>query len=121
MKKDNNGLYSVGEHLSKLDFPIDAESVDHAARCFRYVYDMYLRNAGTKTYLSVIPDKNTFIASQNGYPDKDYKALTERLRSGFPEAKYIDISGLLDRRMILLYRFTLAPGRNTEGCRRNCG
>lgn len=32
---------------------------------------------------------------QNGYPDKDYKALAERLRSGFPEAKYIDISGLL--------------------------
>ena len=59
------------------------------------MYDTYLRNAGTKTYLSVIPDKNTFIASQNGYPDKDYKALTERLRSGFPEAKYIDISGLL--------------------------
>ena len=84
MKKDNNGLYSVGEHLSKLDFPTDSESVDHAARRFRYVYDTYLRNAGTKTYLSVIPDKNTFIASQNGYPDKDYKALTERLRSGFP-------------------------------------
>lgn len=95
MKKDNNGLYSVGEHLSKLDFPTDGGSVDHAARRFRYVYDTYLRNAGTKTYLSVIPDKNAFIASQNGYPDKDHKALAERLRSGFPEAKYIDISGLL--------------------------
>ena len=95
MKKDNNGLYSVGEHLSKLDFPTDGGSVDHAARRFRYVYDTYLRNAGTKTYLSVIPDNNAFIASQNGYPDKDYKALAERLRSGFPEAKYIDISGLL--------------------------
>ena len=23
MQKDNNGLYSVGEHLSKLDFPTD--------------------------------------------------------------------------------------------------
>lgn len=95
MKKDNNGLYSVEEHLSKLDFPTDDGSVDHAARRFRYVYDTYLRNAGTKTYLSVIPDKNAIIASQNGYPDKDHKALAERLRSGFPEAKYIDISGLL--------------------------
>ena len=45
--------------------------------------------------MSVIPDKNVFIASLNGYPDKDYKALVERLRNGFPEAKYIDISGLL--------------------------
>ena len=95
IKKDNNGLYSVGEHLSKLDFPTDFDSVERAAQRFRYVYDAYLRNGGTKTYLSVIPDKNTFIASQNGYPDKDYKALVDRLRSGFPEVKYIDISGLL--------------------------
>ena len=95
MQKDNNGLYSVGEHLSKLDFPTDFDSVDHAARRFRYVYDAYLRNSGTKTYLSVIPDKNVFIASPNGYPDKDYKALVERLGKGFPEAEYIDISGLL--------------------------
>ena len=95
MKKDNNGLYYVGEHLSKLDFPTDFGSVERAAQRFRYVYDAYLRNSGTKTYLSVIPDKNTFIASQNGYPDKDYKALVYRLRSGFPEVKYIDISGLL--------------------------
>ena len=95
VQKDNNGLYSVGEHLSKLDFPTDFDSVDRAAQRFRYVYDAYLRNSRTKTYLSVIPDKNTFIASQNGYPDKDYKALVERLRSGFSAAKYVDISGIL--------------------------
>ena len=95
MQKDNNGLYSVGEHLSKLDFPTDFDSVDYAARRFRYVHDTYLRNAGIKTYLSVIPDKSTFIASQNGYPDKDYKALVERLENGFSVAKYIDISTLL--------------------------
>lgn len=95
MQKDNNGLYSVGEHLSKLDFPTDFDSVNRAAQRFRYVYDAYLKSPGVKTYLSVIPDKNVFIASPNGYPDKDYKALVERLRNGFPEAKYIDISGLL--------------------------
>lgn len=95
MQKDNNGLYSVGEHLSKLDFPTDFDSVDRAAQRFRYVYDAYLRNSGTKTYLSVIPDKNVFIASPNGYPDKDYKAIVKRLENGFPEARHIDISGLL--------------------------
>ena len=95
MQKDNNGLYSVGEHLSKLDFPTDFDSVDRAAQRFRYVYDAYLRNGRAKTYLSVIPDKNVFIASPNGYPDKDYKALVERLGNGFPEARYVDISGFL--------------------------
>ena len=95
MQKDNNGLYSVGEHLSKLDFPTDFDSVNRAAQRFRLVYDEYLKKSGAKTYLSVIPDKNTFIASQNGYPDKDYEALVKRLRSGFPQAEYIDISALL--------------------------
>ena len=95
MQKDNNGLYSVGEHLSKLDFPTDFDSVNRAAQRFRLVYDEYLKNSGAKTYLSVIPDKNTFIASQNGYPDKDYEALVKRLRSGFSQAEYIDISALL--------------------------
>ena len=95
MQKDNNGLYSVGEHLSKLDFPTNYPSVDRAASRFRHVFDTYLKNSGAKTYLCVIPDKNTFIASQNGYPDKDYNALVKRLQSGFPQAEYIDISKLL--------------------------
>lgn len=34
MQKDNNGLYSVGEHLSKLDFPTDFDSVDRARTAF---------------------------------------------------------------------------------------
>ena len=95
MQKDNNGLYSVGEHLSKLDFSTDFDSVNRAAQRFRLVYDEYFKKSGAKTYLSVIPDKNTFIASQNGYPDKDYEALVKRLRSGFSQAEYIDISALL--------------------------
>ena len=95
MQKDNNGLFSAGEHLSKLDFPTNLASVDYAARRFRFVYDTCLKNSGSKTYLSVIPDKNTFIASQNGYPDKDFNVIAERLRSGFPQAEYIDISKLL--------------------------
>ena len=79
MQKDNNGLYSVGEHLSKLDFPTDFDSVDRAAQRFRYVHDTYLRNNGIKTYLSVIPDKNVFIASPNPSPDRVYRAFANRL------------------------------------------
>ena len=72
MQKDNNGLYSVGNHLSKLDFPTDFNSVDRAAQRFRHVYDTYLKSPGVKTYLSVLPDKHVFTASPNGYPDQDY-------------------------------------------------
>lgn len=94
-QKDNNGLYSVGDHLAKLDFPTKPSSVDHAAQRFRYVYENYLNKHEIKTYLSVIPDKNTFLASKNGYPDKDFNEIVSRLRKNFPEAGYIDIFGLL--------------------------
>lgn len=94
-QKDNNGLYSVGEHLSKLDFPTKEKSADYAARRFKFVYEKYLKTAGIKTYMCVVPDKNTFLAAQNGYPDKDVNAIIERLKKGFPEAEQIDISGLL--------------------------
>ena len=38
MQKDNNGLYSVGKHLSKLDFPTDFNSVDQP----HSVFGMYM-------------------------------------------------------------------------------
>ena len=66
----------------------------------KYMLDQFPLRGGFRTLKAaanagVIPDKNFFIASPNGYPDKDYRALVERLGKGFPEAKYIDVSGLL--------------------------
>ena len=46
---------------------------------FRYVYDTYLRNGGTKTYLSVIRIKMSLSHRQTAIRTKDYKALVERL------------------------------------------
>lgn len=53
--------------------------------------------AGTdaKVYLSVIPDKNYFLAEANGYPALDYQALTDALRKQTEFAAYIDLFGTL--------------------------
>ena len=53
--------------------------------------------AGTdaKVYLSVIPDKNYFLAETNGYPALDYQALTDALRKQTEFAAYIDLFGTL--------------------------
>ena len=53
--------------------------------------------AGTnaKVYLSVIPDKNYFLADANGYPALDYSALTDALRAQTEFAAYIDLFGTL--------------------------
>ncbi len=94
-QKDNNELYTAGEHISKLDFPEKTESAKYAASRFEAVYDKYFAGTNSKIYLSVIPDKNYFLASQNGYPDMNYEKLISTLKNEFIHAKYIDITGTL--------------------------
>lgn len=94
-RKDNNGLYMEEGHLSKLDYPLNTDSITHAADRFRYVYDRYLWGKDTRVYLSVIPDKNYFLAEQNGYPSMDYQALFQQIQRETDFAEYIDIAPLL--------------------------
>ena len=51
-QRDNNGLYRVGDHLAKLEYPMNTASLDHAAERFRYLYEAYLKDAGSRVYLS---------------------------------------------------------------------
>ncbi|MBQ3075063.1 MAG: hypothetical protein IJC26_03255 [Clostridia bacterium] len=76
---DNNGLYEKEGFLSKLDYPLNEKSVVRAAERFRFVYDKYLSGKDVNAYLSVIPDKNAFLAQENGYPSLDYDALYETI------------------------------------------
>lgn len=94
-QRDNNGLYLADGHLSKLEYPLDEESVARATRVFTGVYDRYLTGTDCQSYLAVIPDKNYFLAGENGYPELDYAALVEGMRSGADFASYIDLFPLL--------------------------
>lgn len=95
-QRDNNGLYRVGDHLAKLEYPMNTASLDHAAERFRYLYEAYLKDAGSRVYLSLIPDKNCFMAAPNGYPSIDYEQFAEELQSRTDYMQYIDIFDLLE-------------------------
>ena len=88
---DNNGVYAAGGHLAKLDYPVNTDLVRHAAERFSAVYETYFADAGANVYYSVVPDKNYFLAEQNGYPAMDYELLTDTMRAGMTFAEYIDI------------------------------
>ena len=72
---------------------MDEKSVDRAADRFRFVYDRYLKDKNTKVYLAVIPDKNAFLAKENGYPALDYDALYERIYKKADFLKPIELRG----------------------------
>lgn len=95
-QKDNNGIYLEDGYAAKLEYPMNADSVEYAAQRFRFVYDRYLADTETKVYLSVIPDKNYFIARRSGHPSIDYEAFTAAVRERMDFAEYIDLTGLLE-------------------------
>ena len=95
-QQDNNGLYLADGHLSKLEYPLDEDSILRAATVFERIYQRYLEGTDCTSYLALIPDKNYFMAAQNGYPALDYERLTQQMRENTPFATYIDLYPLLE-------------------------
>ena len=92
-KADNNGLFLKDGHISKLDSAESEEMINHSAERFSYIYKKYL--TGKDVYLSIVPDKNLFIAKPYGYPSLDYKAFIEKISKKLDFMKYIDVTDLL--------------------------
>ncbi|MDD4772162.1 MAG: hypothetical protein PHZ09_00965 [Eubacteriales bacterium] len=83
------GIYSAGGYISRTDYPLSEASVLRASQKFNKIYDDYL--SGMNVYYAVVPDKNYFIAGQNGYAALDYAVMLDMLRQNLKEMSYIDI------------------------------
>ena len=95
-QKDNNDIYIKDGYASKLEYPVNLDSLEYAAKRFQFVYDKYISGSSGKVYLCVIPDKNYFMAEANGYPSMDYETLISQVKQKTEFAEYIDISHLLE-------------------------
>lgn len=98
-QKDNNGFFQAEGHLSKLEYPMDTRMLDHAIKVFSSVKEQYLQereDGGNHIYLSVIPDKNRYLASQNGYLSMNYDEFSKYMKDAMPYASYIEIADLLE-------------------------
>ena len=95
-QKDNNDLYEAQGFLAKIEYPFDRSSVTYAAERFRFIYDTYLKESGAQVYFSMVPDKNYFLASENGYVSIDYDAFFSFARQQMDFAWYLDITPYLE-------------------------
>lgn len=95
-ERDENGVYVADGYAAKLNYPLDEKSVTYAASRFEFVYEQYLKDNCGSVYVSVVPDKNYFLAEKNGYPSLDYSKMTEMLTEQMYFAEYIDIFPLLE-------------------------
>lgn len=94
-KKDNNKIFVADGHLSKLEYPMKDDMIDYAGEKLNFIYDKYIKGTDAEVFLSVIPDKNCFIAEDNGYLSFDYNVFADKLSEKVPFAEYIDIMPLL--------------------------
>ncbi len=90
-QKDNNDVYLVGNHVSKLETPLKENEVLHAADRFEAIYDKFYADTDAKLYYSIIPDKNYFLAEENGYPALDYDKLLSLMQENVTHYTYINI------------------------------
>lgn len=67
-----DGYYMHDGHISRVEYPMSEDSIGWAAYVFQSVYDMYLDGTDCSVYLSVIPDKNMFLAADAGVEHMDY-------------------------------------------------
>lgn len=89
-QKENNGIYIADGHASKLEYPLNETGVGRAAELVLSLKETYFPD--NKVFYTVIPDKNYFLAAQNGYPHMDYARLFEILHARLSgKAEYINI------------------------------
>lgn len=91
----NHDIYLKDGYLSKLEYPLNESNVKNSLRVLNSVYDDYIKGTDCKTYLSVIPDKNRYLAADSLFPTVNYPEFIGRIRDGMTYAEYIDISDRL--------------------------
>lgn len=95
-QKDNNDIYIKDGFASKLEYPLNMDSIEYAASRFQFVFDRYMADKDMSVYLTVVPDKNYFMAEKNGYPSIDYEKFISTMRDHMDFAEYINITHLLE-------------------------
>jgi len=94
-QSDNNGIYMAEGHLSQMDETLSEDALSRAVNKLNQVYENHIKGSDAKVYLSIIPDKNYFLAKENGYLAYDYDELYSYVQDGLKYMHYIEIEDLL--------------------------
>lgn len=95
LNKSTNNLYYADGHLAQLQYPMKDDMIDYAGDRVKFLYEQFVKDTSADAYVCVIPDKNAFLADQNGYLSMDYDKFAEMFREKTGIENYIDIKPLL--------------------------
>ncbi len=94
-KSDNNDIYVENGYAVKMEYPLKEDSLKNAGAKFGKIYEKYLKESEGEIYLSLIPDKNYFLAKESGHLSMEYDQVFSMMQEEMPYAEYIDITELL--------------------------
>ncbi len=94
-KMENNKIYTQDGHISKIEYPENPEMIDYAIERFNYINNKFLTDTDCKVYLSIVPDKNYFLAPKKGYLSIDYPKFISNFKNRLSYMEYIDVTPLL--------------------------
>ena len=60
-QSENNDLYYQDGHLTKIEYPLNEDSLRRAAGIFKKLYTEQMEGKNCNVYFSLIPDKNYFL------------------------------------------------------------
>ena len=96
-KKDSNGIYFIDGFISKMEYPLQEQRVAGSCRQLNAIYEKYLQGTKVRSYLVMIPDKNRYLAKENGMLAMDYEVLYQQIREELGWSKEIVVEDLLEK------------------------
>lgn len=93
-RQDSNGIYEKDGYLCAMEYPLEEAYIDRAAEIFQKIYDQNLKDTQTKVYVSVIPDKNFFMA-EDEHLSMDYELFFHSIYDQMKFAEPIRLENML--------------------------
>ena len=95
-KTDSNGMFYMGGHLSQHSVGFNADSFQQRMDVLNSVYNTFIQDKNANVYVSVIPDKNYYLAQSNNFPTMDYDKIFSEVKDQMSWGEYIDMTGTLN-------------------------
>ena len=93
---DNNDLYIHDGYITKVEYPYNEDSIVYANEIFNNLYTKFFEGKDMNLYMTIVPDKNYFLADESGRLSLDYETLVSEIVAGNPNFTYIDIFDKLE-------------------------
>lgn len=90
-QKDNNDIILFDGFAAKQDYPLNENSVQKALDKFRFLYDSYLADTGSRVFAAVVPDKMEYLPKDSGYLTMDYDRLFHMVEEGMDYAAFVNL------------------------------